>query len=200
MQGLLIESCRSFQAGVSQTERLPASGHQLLHLAWHQHFNHPAQLHISIAPGLSASMAPAITAGAPAGIHEAATIEMHSMGVSTPYNGHRCRRHHRVGGLIQVPNGIIFSTGTKSIKFAASFPRTCTGSAAKQLTCPVPHQSGIATKLRCKPEDFPWRCLSARRWQRPQKRYGSRISAGQPITACQISGGRNTHRESMKSD
>ena len=32
------------------------------------------------------------------------------------------------------------------------------------------------------------------------KRYGSRIPAGQPITACQISGGRNTHRESMKSD
>src|SRR3954451_7416881 len=81
----------------------------------------PAQVHMHLQLLSSVGILPSITVGAP-GIHGATVSGIQGMGVSTPMAAAVAEATTGLARLMHIPNGMMFSIGTKSMIFAAGMP------------------------------------------------------------------------------
>jgi len=103
----------------------------------------PAQVHMHLLISFSAGMLAMSTVGEP-GAHGAGMIGVHGTGVGTPRAADVAAIKAGFVGALHIPKGGIFTTGLKSMMFAAGLFSTIT-----LLTGRTIRDDGAAPKLHC---------------------------------------------------
>jgi len=103
----------------------------------------PAHVHMHLLVSFRAGMFAIITVGDP-GAHGAAVAGTHGTGVGTPRAADVAAITAGFVGALHIPNGGIFTTGLKSVMFAAGLFSTITRLAGRTIS-----EDGATPKLHC---------------------------------------------------
>lgn len=102
----------------------------------------PPQVHMHIDVLSRIGILPAVTVGEP-GVHGAAVMGMHGIGVSTPKAAAVAAATSGLAGEVHMPNGMMFTIGAKSMMLAAfilpAVTRVAGGTISSDGAIPIVH-------------------------------------------------------------